>query len=259
MTNARWYYMIGEEPEGPVPWSRIVDLWRAGQIKSYDLVRSEDSFDWLTLSNAYDIALREPSEVEVLPEAGKQKLTDERGWSTDGIAPWRRYGARFLDTTINGFLGGMVIVVAWTIVAPISAERFFAMMESSPGTLFLETFILTIISAIVGGIVIGVTGTSVGKAIFGVKVLGLDGVTIGVLEGWRREAKVWVIGMACGLPIINLWTMLVANRRLREKGSTSWDEGRHLVFYRPAGTFQSTMNGIGILLIILILAANRLA
>jgi uncharacterized RDD family membrane protein YckC len=259
MNGPSWYYMVAEEPEGPVPWSRIVDLWRAGYIKSESLVRSEESNDWLTFADTKGTVLSGPTSAASVAQEEAPEITDARGWSADDIAPWRRYGARMLDITVNGILGALVLGVAWFMIAPISAERFFVFLETQQSGTFVETMIAFVVAGVVGGVIVGATGTSVGKGVFGIRVVDLEGNTIGILNGWKREAIVWVVGLGFGIPLVNLLAMIAAHRRLLSTGTTIWDNGRYRVFYRPRGNFQTAMNAIGVALIVLIVVASRLA
>jgi len=58
--------------------------------------------------------------------------------------------------------------------------------------------------------------------------------------------------MGLGIPLIGIFTMWFSYRRLLTRGSTSWDEGRYVVWHRPSGSAQYLLNVVGFLLIILI-------
>jgi uncharacterized RDD family membrane protein YckC len=176
------------------------------------------------------------------------------GWVTLPAAPWRRYGARFLDILASGGLGFFVFGFAFAIVAPISADKFFSMFEG-PGGRFLDLFCTTIMGCLINAILMATVGTTVGKAIFGIRVRKPDRSGLGFAGSFAREFKVWVFGLGFGVPILTLIAMIVGFNKLKSEGQSSWDKGHYLVMYRQAGSFQTIMNFFGVAMII----AGRLA
>lgn len=249
MTGLSWYYMQNDIPSGPVSWTRLGELAQSGMIRPGDLVRHEESPDWIFFANAAPVQQTVGQPLAPPVEEVVNVPLDFSGWSSTEISPWRRYGARMLDTATSGFIGSLAIVFAWFSLAPISAERFFSIFSGSAGSL-VDGLTTTIIAGFVNGILIGATGSSIGKAIFGVKVLSLQNEPIGIIAGWVREAKVWVIGLGLGIPIISLLTLLMSARRLVKKGEASWDHGRHVVYYRHASSNQTLLNILGVAVIL---------
>lgn len=183
-------------------------------------------------------------------------ITDDRGWSSLPVAPWRRYGARAIDTSVNGVLGVLLLAHAWYSLAPRSADSFFALI-ATPGGMLLDLVLTTFIAAIVGGFIIGATGTSLGKAIFGVRVLDEALQPIGIRRGLVREFHVLWSGLALGIPILAFFTLLVAYRRLQRDQTTAWDQGACLVLHRPRGVLQTVLNCVGIILIVVVNVGMR--
>lgn len=176
------------------------------------------------------------------------------GWVTLPVAPWRRYGARILDILISGGLGFFVFGIAFAIVAPISADNFFSLFEGRAGTL-LDLFCTTVMGCIINATLMATVGTTIGKAIFGIRVRKLDGSGLGFATSFAREFKVWFVGLGLGVPLLSLATMLLCYNVLVSNGQTSWDKGHYLVMYRQSGMFQIFMNMLGVAMII----AGRLA
>jgi len=75
--------------------------------------------------------------------------------------------------------------------------------------------------------VIGVFGSSIGKFIAGVKVVGGSGASPGVSTCIRRNASIYLV-FGCGVPIVALPLLIYELMDLRRSGSTWWD--------RSAGT-----------------------
>ncbi len=183
-------------------------------------------------------------------------LQDGRGWLLKPVTPWRRYGARMIDTTVHGFLCFLSVAVAWYIIAPESADWFFARMDTPAGAL-LDLILTTFFAAVVGSFVVGATGSSLGKVIFGVRVVDYNFRPIGVGKGLAREFRVWGLGLGFGIPLVSLITLILAYQSLKKDGATPWDSGRYLVLHRPNGSLQYVLNVVGIVLIIALIIGVR--
>ena len=173
------------------------------------------------------------------------------GWSVEPVTPWRRYGARFLDNLFNGGLGIIVLSISFYAIAPASADQFFTYFQGPEGRL-LDTILTTFVASIISGLMIGATGTSLGKAIFGIKVLRKNKDKIGLIAGVGRDIEVWVKGLGLGIPIIALFTLINAYTSLKRNGTTSWDSGRYIVMHRKSSAGQYLLNIIGLSLIVLL-------
>lgn len=148
-------------------------------------------------------------------------------------------------------LGFVLFAYTWYVVAPVSAERLFDLLANQDR--YVDVLLCTLIAVPVGGIVAGLTGGSIGKSIFGIKVVNANGQTIGVMKGLGREFYVWWAGIAFGIPLIALITMERARQKLKERGTTSWDtKFESVVLHRPNGRFQYFLNGVGIILIVVV-------
>ena len=168
------------------------------------------------------------------------------GWLSTPPTPWRRYAARSLDLAFFGNLGFQIIGFIYYSVAPYSADNFFSIVQQP---LFL-TIIVAFIGSIISGVVIGLTGSSLGKVIFGLIVVDKHGKKIGPADGIRRDLTVYLRGFGLAIPIVSLVTLYLAFRTLKDTGSTSWDaDNEYKVWHRPSGQAQYVLNVIGIILI----------
>ncbi len=241
--------MHNDIASGPVSWTRLQELAQSGFLKREDLVRREDSPDWINFAHAAHVQQTVELPISHSPEAVMNVPLSLPGWSSTDISPWRRYGARMLDTTTSGTIGLIALAFALYSLVPISAERFFSVLSEGIGPLF-DVLMTTIIAGFVNGILIGASGSSIGKAIFGIKVLSPQYEPIGIIAAWVREAKIWVIGLGLGIPLISLLTMIMSAQRLKKYGESSWDQGHHLVFYRNPSSNQTFLNVLGVVLIL---------
>lgn len=256
--EARWFYHDGQASIGPFTRSRLLELLGAGFIGPQTFVWREGDPGWVTLSSLMQFAApaipAAPPPISSAPDSAKLTRKTGSTWSdspAETTTVWRRYGARMLDTTIHGLIGFIFFGFAWYAMAPISADEFFNFIVK-PHALLVNMILSCLLAAIVGGFVVGGTGSSVGKAIFGIKVLNARNETIGIREGLLREIKVLVFGLGFGIPIVALVTMSVAFKRLKEKGATSWDKDRNVVLHRENNTMQRILTGIGLCLIVAI-------
>jgi uncharacterized RDD family membrane protein YckC len=176
-------------------------------------------------------------------------LVAPSGWLAHPPTPWRRYAARSLDTVVNGISGFALLIIAVSAIAPAAADAFLSRLDSSGGRI-LDVLMSGAMASLIGGALIGVSGFTLGKLIFGVKVTRRDGGTLGLQAGLARDFAVLFKGLGLGLPLVPLVTMLIAYHRLTSSGATSWDRERYVVWHRPSGSAQYLLNVIGIILII---------
>lgn len=175
-------------------------------------------------------------------------------WSDTPGAPWRRYAARCLDLIVNGLIAATTFYFVFFALAPYQADRFVTVL-ASPGGVMLDVMLTGLLGSILTGVTIGLTGSSLGKVIFGIRVANLDGSLIGPIGGMARDLNIFLKGLGLGLPLISLFTLIFSYKRLKSTGSTSWDLGAHHVTYRPTGNTQYILNTIGILLLLVVSAA----
>ena len=170
------------------------------------------------------------------------------GWLVQPPTPWRRFAARYFDTMFNGIIGFFLLGLIFYAIAPNSADSFFSILGSPSGQI-VSVLMVAVVSSIIGGALIGATGFTLGKQIFGVKVTRLDGRKLGLAAGWSRDFSALIKGLGLFIPIVSLVTMLTAFRTLKDSGSTSWDKERYITWHRPNGGAQYFLNVVGIALI----------
>jgi uncharacterized RDD family membrane protein YckC len=176
--------------------------------------------------------------------------TSDTPWQLTPVAPWRRYGARMLDTLFTGAGGWFFLSLAFYAVAPTAADEFFNLISGRLER-FADIMLTVFVAFFINSLLMTFIGTTPGKAIFGIKVLTKAGQRLTMSQCFLREADVWLRGLAIGFPLLSLFTMILSFRRLREKSVTYWDHGRYMVMYRRPGTRQTWLNILGVVLILL--------
>ena len=170
------------------------------------------------------------------------------GWLSTPPTPWRRYAARTLDIVTIGFGSVYLAFVILRNIAPYTSNNLARSFEG-PGGQVLDAVISIFLASIVCGAIIGVSGSSVGKLIFGIMVLDKNNNKIGLSNGIKRDLKVYVRGFGFGIPLVSLVTLIVAFNNLKKNNSTSWDsDDDYQVWHRPSGPGQYVLNTLGIIL-----------
>jgi uncharacterized RDD family membrane protein YckC len=179
------------------------------------------------------------------PEAPRLEVEDD-GWQWVGPAPWRRYLARMLDISVLGMFTWMIFGV---VAAATNIETFEILFHTN-GLMKvpLLSSVVVVASLIpVQALLIGVSGMTIGKWIFGVRVTRRDGRAIGFRDALIRELNVFGLGVACGVPGLNLIAGLIAYNVLSKTGCTQWDRGRDwVVTQREPGDIQNMMFVLGL-------------
>ena len=117
------------------------------------------------------------------------------------------------------------------------------------GPLSAVIWLLAIIP--INAMLIGWTGSSPGKFMFGLKVLSKDHKPMGFGAALAREILVYLQGMGLGIPIVTLITHIAAYQRVTRRGDASWDESaKHLYLYRNHTVATRLLATLGVVLVI---------
>ncbi len=191
------------------------------------------------------VPLPTPSVISPPPAQPVKNLS--MSWSDTPVAPWRRWAARSLDLIVNGLVAVTTFFFVFYALAPYQADRLLSVLEA-PGGVLLDVLLTGLLGSVLTGLTIGLTGSSLGKIIFGIRVTKLDGSLIGPINGVIRDLNVFLKGFGLGIPLVSLLTLAFAYKRLKSTGSTSWDAGAFLVTHRPTGNTQYVLNTFGVAL-----------
>jgi uncharacterized RDD family membrane protein YckC len=192
------------------------------------------------------------AQVEPLPFiVAPAPALPKSGWTDRKAHPWRRYWARMLDVSVIGFVTWAVIGFVVGVVAPEPGKAFFAIFKQPIVGPLLDG-LLTLVVAIPGtALLLGLTGGTPGKWLFGVKIVRPDGRPIGVAAALWREIQVWFRGLGMGIPLVALFTVFGGYSWLKDDGYAPWDKPRQRVaLHRPAGFAQFVLFWLGLALLI---------
>ena len=102
--------------------------------------------------------------------------------------------------------------------------------------LILMTFFASgwLLMPVCNGLIMGLTGFTLGKYLFGLKVVGRNGRTIGIGRSLLREYRVlvWGVGLHLMWPIVTLQRLAISSESLVRHGTAPWDAYRNVYLYR---------------------------
>lgn len=174
-----------------------------------------------------------------------------RGWTDRKPHPWRRYAARMLDLTVVSLLMGGLLGVVGALVAPEPSAKFWQFLASGPVGKIAEMMLSLLLVIPANALLLGLTGGTLGKWVFGVKIVRPDGRPIGVLAALWREIRVWFQGLAMGIPFVSLFTLFAGFSWLKDDGHAPWDKPRRrIALHRPAGAWQVFLAVVGLVVLI---------
>ncbi|KZK84377.1 RDD family protein [Pseudovibrio sp. W64] len=283
-----YYYHDGKHEVGPFDVRNLRILRQNGLITESTLVRSTNGDDWTSAGQILDnegtsatieqnlslddtevntdqILKLRPASENLFPtlhaplheESSQSEVgTAPKGWLANPPTPWRRYAARLFDTTFNGVVLVMLLAFVFYAIAPAAADEFFSLFDG-PGGRLIDLMFTASAASVLGGSLIGVSGTTLGKFIFGIKITRTDGQLLGFWDGLKRDFNVLLRGLGLGIPIVALFTMWGSYQRLKSNKTTSWDTEKYTAWHRPSGIGQYILNVIGIGLFFLILTMVR--
>lgn len=241
MFDRLWIYADQDGQSGPVGVDQLKALLAEGRITGETPVRPSGEPDWAPLSTW----------LPELAPPGRPPIPVAKGaWTDTKPHPWRRYFARTTDVLIVGSLSWWVFAIVFFIAAPKAAEAFFAIFDQPYGRLI--DVVLTLMATVPAtALMIGLTGVSIGKWLFGIKVVRPDGRPIGLVAAFGREMQVWLRGWGLGIPLVSLFTLISSFRILEDKGRSDWDmPSKRVLLHRPMNALQITLIVLTVPLII---------
>lgn len=129
------------------------------------------------------------------------------------LHPWRRYFARAFDLyffyLFFFFFLGLVVPELFSS-SEKGMDAVYAILGSGAYAVF-ESFSLNVF------------GTSLGKKLYGIRLMRTSEEGFPLPIAFKRSFAVWVRGLGFGIPLATLITLIVAYRTLSQERQTSWD------------------------------------
>jgi len=134
------------------------------------------------------------------------------------VRPWLRFWARTTDNLLFAYLVGFLLGIGSEAGISIF-DSFFELPNLLIGLLILIPYVF------VEPAMLSAWGTTPTRAMLRIRLRKATGdKMLSYSEALSRSFKVWVRGLALGIPLVSLVTMLTAYHRLNGSGITSWDK-----------------------------------
>jgi len=223
--KAVWFFMSGEEKEGPISHSELQEMLNHGDIDSQTKVWTESLGEWLPISELEHFNMTTLDETPTI--VLEKKIVYPRETDTDYVRPrpWVRFWARMIDYSLFTLIFGLVLGSFHLTMMPL--QPFFGIL-----IIFLWVFVETFL--------IATWGTTPGKWILNTYVRDQNHHRLSFSDALNRSFSVWWIGVGAGLPIVSFITMIVAAVKLSNTGTTSWDRrNKYRIFHGKVGVIRT--------------------
>ncbi len=141
------------------------------------------------------------------------------------VRPWVRYWARSFDFALYYLI---TLLILFPLLTSLGWGLFF-----SPIYMLAMYFVFFLALPIEAGM-LSTKKKTPGKWMMRVQLKNSLGEKLTYSQALRRSGDLWFRGLALGLPLINVLTMIYAFFFLKKKGQSSWDrDGEFQVSHQP--------------------------
>lgn len=166
--------------------------------------------------------LNEKQRYAVEEEKVPAPIAENTGLTKAG--PWRRFWARIIDLWVIGFPTGLLI---GGVLGYLSLD--FGMWIQRPVSQIIFGWLMLPLILIIEMLIFRQFGSTLGKALLGIRVFTDSGRPIGSGQYAKRLLGVYGAGLGTGFPLVNLFTMAYQQDRLRKGKRATYDEGKYSV------------------------------
>ena len=230
MAEKYWYYVKDDKREGPIPESKMQEMFDTGHLGSETLIWSESMTEWTPVSKVESFRVKSipsplplPRKPPPIPSLEEAKMVREE--TVSQVRPWVRYWARYFDYLVFSLIVGFILGVIAPSVLDIP-EIILGML-----IIFIWVFVeASLLSS---------WGTTPGKWLLRTTLRDSAGNKLTFYRTLNRSFSVWWRGMGIGFPIVTLITLIVAHGKLTKEGVTTWDrEGGFVVSHKKIGALR---------------------
>lgn len=209
-----WWYAIKDKEKGPVDIDELKKLIQSGTISVTTMVWREGMEAWESIEAVEE--LRPLSSVTPPPLPSKEAVNPTDLPFTNR---WARFFARIFDVWWETLL---VAMVSGYFLGRYSAH--FVEWINSNGSSQIYGILCLPFALILDATICRLLGNTPGKALLGIRVITVDGESLGFTKYLFRNFSVWMRGFAFGIPLINLIAMSAQSSRLGKGKEASYDE-----------------------------------
>lgn len=253
------WYVVDKAGDRRGPYSRVLVISKlaSGELNPRSLVWFDGMDGWETW---HDIQARVPPPGDSPQQrAGTTPPPADGpgGESTQpGTHPWRRYFAKLFDIFTMGLGAFVVAVMIGSVVSPDGMQPLLKALDNQ----IIAGLVIMLVWIPMEATCLSLFGTTLGRAIFGIKLRTAAGGKLGFGEAMTRSFGVAFAGMGGSIPIVTMFTHYFAYSRLTKSGTTSWDEaGKFEVSHADWGFFRALFAVTATLVILVLVAALNVA
>ena len=219
MTEKTWHIKIGDEEKGPYSAEELKGMLHRGEIEPDTLVKGPNVSEWTHID---ELEIGEPL-LDVRAEGGVALEENRMPEKVASSRPWIRFIGRMFD------YAWFALVLGWFLAV------FGLSVEQAPFGIMIIPFLWIFVETLL----MGTWGSTPGKWMIATRVKRKDNRKLSFKDAVYRSLSVWWLGLAAGIPIISLVTMVVACVKLSNTGKTTWDRsGEFTVQHQKMGTFR---------------------
>lgn len=182
--DKQWWYSTEGKRKGPLSFEEICDLFADGTLTTKTLVWTKGQDAWAPLSEVEEFE----DALNAVPPEPPQPTVREKNIELPLAGPWRRFFARIIDLWAISLPTAFLVSY---ILAATYLEFYFWMQE--PGSEVLFGWLIIPLVLLVEAIIYGVCGTTLGKAILGIKVTTVSAYKVTFSQYARRLVGTYVI------------------------------------------------------------------
>ena len=130
------------------------------------------------------------------------------------VHPWRRLLAKYIDMLLFSVFGGLIVFTA--------LDALGVNIESMSNVLL--TIILLILFIPAEAAIIARTSSSFGKWLCGIRIRVSGDTSLPYKLAFQRSFRSMGQGLAFGVPLISLITLVQSYQNLKRSGSSKWDD-----------------------------------
>jgi len=242
-----WHYSeTGDQSRGPVSIENLGRILAAESNSENFLVWSPGMSGW---ARAGDLAALKQyfSQRAHPPLAGSPSDATAATTSatSTNLHPWRRYFARMIDLYL-------FILIFFFFLGIVFPELFDEdeVAENSRASELLYSIIWIAAYCVFETFCLNVFGGTIGKFLYGIRLAPKEGQQIAFSVALKRSLAVWFRGMGLAIPIVAVFTLVIAYSTLTEEGQTRWDRDyKIVVLHRDLSILRWLVVGIAWLLV----------
>jgi uncharacterized RDD family membrane protein YckC len=154
---------------------------------------------------------------------------------------WPRFFARMFDVWWEVGL----VAIALGFVLGFYLDGIFLSWLNGPGARTFFSIACLPVALVLDAAIYRVAGNTPGKSLLGLKVGTLDGKPLSFSQYLSRNFWVWASGLGLGIPLVNIFTMVIESRRLDRGQQASYDEPTGFrVRAKPSSLVRKTAFGL---------------